>query len=290
MSLNGSSILIKLLLLQTLCVLSLGQDFDFFYFVLQWPGSYCDTKQSCCYPTTGKPEADFIIRGLWPNYNDGTYLTNCDPNEPFDQSKISDLISKMQQNWPSLAYPCGNGTELWAYEWEKHGTCSESVLDQHDYFKSALELKSKLDLLQILQSEGINPDGGYYNLSSIKKAVQNAVGQIPWIECNADESKNSQLYQICFCVDSSGSNFIACPLWPRGNKCKSTVEFPSFQIDQESCATHDDLNTFLLSFMELVSLSCYPGKAEVSGLLFGTEQLVRTGRIFEEGGVGKVKS
>lgn len=57
----------------------------------QWPGSYCDTKQSCCYPTTGKPASDFGIHGLWPNYNDGTYPSNCDSSNPYVQSKVTKL-------------------------------------------------------------------------------------------------------------------------------------------------------------------------------------------------------
>ncbi|KAK7819884.1 ribonuclease 3, partial [Quercus suber] len=31
-----------------------------------WPGAYCDSKHSCCYPETGKPVTDFTIGGLWP--------------------------------------------------------------------------------------------------------------------------------------------------------------------------------------------------------------------------------
>jgi len=65
-----------------------AQDYDFFYLVLQWPGSYCDTKQSCCYPKSGKPAADFGIHGLWPNRDDGTYPQNCSPDNAFNPSKV----------------------------------------------------------------------------------------------------------------------------------------------------------------------------------------------------------
>ncbi|GKU99506.1 hypothetical protein SLEP1_g12349 [Rubroshorea leprosula] len=224
-------ILIKLWVLQYLAVLCVSQNFDFFYFVQQWPGSYCDTKQSCCYPTTGKPVADFGIHGLWPNYNDGTYPQNCDPNNPFNPSQISDLKSRMQKNWPTLACPSGDGTSFWSHEWEKHGTCSESVLDQHDYFDTTLNLKQQTSLLQALESAGINPNGGFYSSSSIKDAINKAVGYTPWIECNTDESGNSQLYQVYLCVDTSGSNLIDCPVFPSGGKCGSQIEFPSFYIE-----------------------------------------------------------
>lgn len=222
-----SSILIKLFIVQYLSLLCAAQDFDFFYFVLQWPGSYCDTKQSCCYPKTGKPAADFGIHGLWPNYNSGSYPSNCDPDSPYDQSEISDLISRMQRNWPTLACPSGDGSTFWSHEWNKHGTCSESVLDQHSYFKSALDLKDKLNLLQVLQDAGISPNGGSYSLSSIKAGIKGATGYTPGIECNVDGNGNSQLYQIYICVDTSGDNLIDCPILPKG-RCASSVEFPTF--------------------------------------------------------------
>ncbi|XP_058772448.1 ribonuclease 1-like [Vicia villosa] len=226
---SKGSILVKLLLLLQLSVLCLSQqDFDFFYFVQQWPGSYCDSQKSCCYPTSGKPAADFSIHGLWPNYKDGTYPSNCDPNSPFDQSQISDLKSSLLKNWPTLACPSGNGIQFWTHEWEKHGTCSESSLKQHDYFETTLNLKQKSNLLDALTSAGIQADGSSYSLSNIKRAIQSQVGFAPFIECNVDSSRNSQLYQVYLCVDTSGSNFIDCPVFPNGKSCGSNVEFPSF--------------------------------------------------------------
>jgi len=224
---DNSSMLIKLFTIQCLLLLSVAQDFDFFYFVQQWPGSYCDTKQSCCYPKTGKPASDFGIHGLWPNYNDGSYPSNCDPDSPFDQSKVSDLISNMQQDWPSLACPSSNGYTFWGHEWDKHGTCSESVLNQHSYFSLAINLKDQVNLLQALTSAGIRPNGQFYSVQSIKNAIKGSIGYTPFIECNVDTSGNSQLYQVYLCVDTSGSNLIECPVFPTG-KCGSQIEFPSF--------------------------------------------------------------
>lgn len=71
--------------------------------MVQWPGSYCDTKKSCCYPKSGKPAADFGIHGLWPNRDDGTYPQDCNPDNAFDPSKVlifSFLISRMHP-WPA---------------------------------------------------------------------------------------------------------------------------------------------------------------------------------------------
>ncbi|KAM7251261.1 hypothetical protein ACFE04_023144 [Oxalis oulophora] len=229
MSFKVFSPLIKFVV-ATQCIVLLftvAHSYDFFYVVQQWPGSYCDTSQSCCYPTTGKPTADFGVHGLWPNNDDGSYPSNCDADSPFDESKVQDLIPSMQQNWPTLACPSGDGIQFWSHEWEKHGTCSESALDQHGYFEAALGFKSQTNLLKALTSAGINPDGSSYTINQIKDAIKEGTGFTPFIECNKDESGNSQLYQVYLCVDKSGANLIQCPTFPHG-KCGSQIEFPSF--------------------------------------------------------------
>ncbi|KAL9225937.1 hypothetical protein vseg_001809 [Gypsophila vaccaria] len=215
------------LLLSLVPTLCQDFDFDFFYFVQEWPGSYCDTKRSCCYPTTGKPEADFNIHGLWPNYNNGSYPSNCDSDSPFKITEVSDLLPTMKVKWPTLSCPSNDGVRFWAHEWNKHGTCSESVLDQHSYFQSALNLQTKINLLGALTRAGINPDDQSYSLGDIKDAITNSVGFTPGIRCNKDTSRTSQLYEIYLCVDTSGTNLIDCPIFPRSN-CPSRVEFPAF--------------------------------------------------------------
>lgn len=55
---------------------------------LQWPGAYCDSRHSCCYPKTGKPAADFGIHGLWPNYKTGGWPQNCNPDSTFDELRV----------------------------------------------------------------------------------------------------------------------------------------------------------------------------------------------------------
>lgn len=134
----------------------------------------------------------------------------------------------MQQNWPTLACPSGSGSTFWSHEWEKHGTCAESVFtNQHAYFKKTLDLKNQVDLLSILQGADIHPDGKSYDLVNIRNAIKSAIGYTPWIQCNVDQSGNSQLYQVYICVDGSGSNLIECPIFP-GGKCGTSIEFPTF--------------------------------------------------------------
>lgn len=202
-------------------------DFHFFYFVQQWTGSYCDTKgHKCCFPNNVKPTSDFTIHGLWPNYNDGSYPSNCDSSNSFDESQLDDLEERLQTEWPSFTCP-SIGRKFWAHEWNKHGTCSEKNLNQHDYFQAALDLKDQTNLLQALKDAGIEPsDDEFYNIEDVKEAMKNSIGNYPWVECNHDTDGNSQIYQVYICVDTNGKDLIKCPVLPHGN-CGPKVRFPA---------------------------------------------------------------
>ncbi|KAK3223037.1 hypothetical protein Dsin_010062 [Dipteronia sinensis] len=154
--------------------------------------------------------------------------TYCKPHNHFKISKMTGLNSRMQVSWPSLACPSGNGVKLWSNEWDKYGTCSRSK--QHEYFEAALKLKDKIDLIQILKSSGIKPDGKFYSLFKIKDSLRGALGYEPGVYCNDDKSgKNNQLYQISICFETSGSKVIECPGLPNaGVGCASKIKFPAF--------------------------------------------------------------
>ncbi|CAL9216214.1 unnamed protein product, partial [Arabidopsis halleri] len=96
---------------------SIDQDFDFFYFVLQeklihvslqevntwiamqWPGAYCDSRHICCY-----------MKVFW-----------------FDEQYCK---GQREWKWTMLSCPSNAGIKVLTHEWEKHGTCAESALDQ----------------------------------------------------------------------------------------------------------------------------------------------------------------
>ena len=132
-------------------------------------------------------------------------------------------MTSLQQDWPSLSCPSSNGFRFWSHEWEKHGTCSESQIDQHDYFEAALNQKKKVNLQQILRIARIEPDDGFYSSDNIVREIIKGIGHTPRIECNKDSHGNSQLDQIYFCVDSFGSEIIVSSASKRKMCFKSPV-------------------------------------------------------------------
>ncbi|CAN4124508.1 unnamed protein product [Withania somnifera] len=193
-----SPILIKLIIINCLLVLCASQSFDFFYF----------------------PELDFSIHGLWPTDNNGSYPSSCDKASLYDEAEIEDLISSMHEN------PTNNGTKFWSHEWDKHGTCSLSTLDELSYFEAALTLKEKVNQLSVLKDAGMEP-GAFYSLQAVKEAIKDGTGHEAAIQCNNDLFGNNQLYQVYLSVDKYGTDLIDCPVLPK-KKCNATIEFATF--------------------------------------------------------------
>ena len=79
----------------------------------------------------------YMIHGLWPDYYNGSYPTNCDGP---DYIQIPNLEDKLNKYW----YDCNDNEsrQLWIHEWDKHGKCvyEQEKLSQEEYFNKAIEL------------------------------------------------------------------------------------------------------------------------------------------------------
>lgn len=162
-------------------------DFDFYLFTLSWSPEFCASHGSNPECQTGGKS--FVIHGLWPEWNDGTWPQNCsDQPGPSDPGQLSGLIE------PTLT----------AHEWTKHGTCSG--LDADAYFSlmrsvwSSLAVPSSLSGLHQPASWSPGDIKAAFVTSNPGLAVQDmAVG------CS-----HGELVEVEICLDKSGKP-IACP-------------------------------------------------------------------------------
>ena len=79
----------------------------------------------------------FGIHGLWPNYTKDSYPVFCDKTAQFDEAALAPIKAQLEKYWHSDSRP---DAEFWEHEWLKHGTCTNPMLKEYDYFKKVLEL------------------------------------------------------------------------------------------------------------------------------------------------------
>ncbi|KAK1301687.1 hypothetical protein QJS10_CPB12g00918 [Acorus calamus] len=230
----SSSTFVSAFLLSYLAAATIGAaaastaDIDFQYLVLMWPGAYCkQSNNGCCYPETGKPELDFYVSALWPASSDGSPLSYCN-KIPFHIKEVSDIKESLISYWPSIKCPSSGGRFVWKNTWNEYGVCSG--LNVHDYFKKALDLRAKIDLLSILKNNGItSTDYADYSLSEVTKAINNGVGANTGIDCAKNAWDESIIYEVYICVNKDATKIVSCPHFE--NSCASRVVFGSFTYD-----------------------------------------------------------
>ncbi len=89
-------------------------NFDFYLLALSWSPEFCATH-------LGSPECaahpGFVVHGLWPQNNDGTYPEKCsNAPGPANPAQYTDAIPT---------------TSLVEHEWTTHGTCSGLAADAY---------------------------------------------------------------------------------------------------------------------------------------------------------------
>ncbi|RWR77478.1 extracellular ribonuclease LE-like protein [Cinnamomum micranthum f. kanehirae] len=165
-------------------------DFDFYYLVLEWPGSYCKdcTVNGCCKPTTftNYPlEEDFLIKGLYTYSDSGQAVTKCNTTK-FYVNALRNLIGDLYVHWPSIKCPSNNGVSQWRDAWTNYGVCSG--LSEEDYFDKALKLRKKINMLSVLKWKGIFPsDFLFYSPLYVETAIKFGLGADVGIKCNTNK-------------------------------------------------------------------------------------------------------
>jgi ribonuclease T2 len=96
--------------------------FDYYLLTLSWAPEFCATHagnvtSSECDPTH---HFGFVVHGLWPENDDGSYPQYCAPAQPVAQPTVQHMLAIM----PARG--------LIQHEWATHGTCSG--LSTQDYF------------------------------------------------------------------------------------------------------------------------------------------------------------
>ncbi len=114
---------------------SMGQ-FDFYTLSLSWSPAYCATAR----PSAGNNEQcntqqpfGFIVHGLWPQYNNGSWPQYCRPN-----------AERVQDDDVVLVKSAIPSKKLQQHEWQKHGTCVTNTA--REYFTLVHQAFSRIAL------------------------------------------------------------------------------------------------------------------------------------------------
>jgi ribonuclease T2 len=113
---------------------STAGDFDYYVLNLSWAPEFCASNgrhvsSSECDPAH---HLGFVVHGLWPENDNGSYPQNCGSSSPVPQSLVREMLPIMPDRG------------LIQHEWARHGTCSG--LDANAYFEHIATAFRKLQI------------------------------------------------------------------------------------------------------------------------------------------------
>ncbi|KAI2643629.1 ribonuclease Trv [Xylaria nigripes] len=169
-------------------------------------------------------EEDWTLHGLWPDLCDGSYDQYCGMTPRFNNITAilehydqGELLACMDRYWVANY---GTNEHLWAHEFNKHGTCINTLaascygeayqpgLEVVDYFARAFELFRMLDTYSVLKRAGIEPDASTtYALADIQAALENYSASRVILKCSQHNVLHEAWY-VFFVVGSLQSGEI----------------------------------------------------------------------------------
>nr|BAH22122.1 S-RNase [Prunus yedoensis]BAH22124.1 S-RNase [Prunus yedoensis] len=190
-----------------LCFIMSTGSYVYFQFVQQWPPTNCRVRSKPC--SKPRPLQNFTIHGLWPsNYSNPRAPSNCNGSR-FNDGKLSpELRAKLKISWPDVEN--GNDTKFWEGEWNKHGTCSEGMLNQIQYFERSYAMWMSYNITEILKNASIVPHPTKtWKYSDIVAPIQTATGRTPLLRCKWNNN-NQLLHEVVFCYEYKAKKQIDC--------------------------------------------------------------------------------
>ena len=112
--------------------------FDYYLLALSWSPEFCATRGEDAAQCHTGPHYGFVVHGLWPQYNDGSYPTACRPPSQVPERLVGRVLPIM----PDKA--------LIQHEWVQHGDCSGLSMD--DYFDAIGHAYRKVQIPLALQA------------------------------------------------------------------------------------------------------------------------------------------
>lgn len=203
-------------------------DWDYLIFTQSWPVTVCkDWKHNkpnhgCNYPKT---KGTWTIHGIWPTKG-SSGPEGCNSTWLFDPEQVRPIEDQLEQSWPDVHK--GDGIyNLWAHEWNKHGTCAailESFNSEFKYFNKGLDLHKQYSMNDILQDAKILPsDTKTVSFNEINEALVSKLGKTPSIRCKY-EDHIQYLFELRICFDKE-MNLIDCSEFTNCN-VKADIFYP----------------------------------------------------------------
>ncbi len=134
-------------------------------------------------------------------------------------SQVSSIQASLDKYWPSYD---GANVDFWTHEYEKHGTCAESIAPcatELGFFSTTLSLTEKYNVVTMLASQGIVPGSADVATTKFEAAVSATFGGKPSLACS---SKKLTTLGICF---SPSLTPMDCPT--PGTSCNAAFVFPA---------------------------------------------------------------
>ncbi len=154
-------------------------------------------------PSVG-PKDMFTMHGVWPDRCDGSYDQFCKLFSPIKSARAileqfgeNQLLDEMDRVWKNIR---GNDDYLWVHEFNKHGTCMNtlkpSCYDQEnyrenqnvvDFYKRSMQLFKTLPTYQWLAQSGIVPSNSkLYTREEIESSLEEHFGHPVFVSCRGN--------------------------------------------------------------------------------------------------------